>query len=198
MRYSSDLSRKIMPHAICVILFLNMHTYRFVLPLHADKTLSQGVNNTIRIPALKKEDGENQRNSIILPLQEVRHIRFRRLSPPVKLPIKLSNEKISRARPRIVLAWRNYYFSQDFFRSALSHIDVIQFILQTGRCIFRIQGMNLEDRRDENLGLYAGKRLSATRILQDPQRVGRNLEKSWTQRRETRDLLPPGARWMEI
>ncbi|EFN69235.1 hypothetical protein EAG_13911 [Camponotus floridanus] len=65
-----DLSRKIMPHAICVILFLNMHTYRFVLPLHADKTLSQGVNNTIRIPALKKEDGENQRNSIILPLQE--------------------------------------------------------------------------------------------------------------------------------
>jgi len=115
MRYSSDLSRKIMPHAICVILFLNMHTYRFVLPLHADKTLSQGVNNTIRIPALKKEDGENQRNSIILPLQEVRHIRFRRLSPPVKLPIKLSNEKISRARPRIVLAWRNYYFSQDFF-----------------------------------------------------------------------------------
>lgn len=111
-----------MPHAICVILFLNVHTYRFVLPLHVDKTLSQGVNNTIRIPALKKEDGENQRNSIILPSQEVRHIRFRRLSPPVKLPIKLSNEKISRAWPRIVLAWRNYYFSQDFF--ALAHISM--------------------------------------------------------------------------
>lgn len=85
-----------------------------------------------------------------------------------------------------------------FFRSALSHIDVIQFILQTGRCIFRIQGMNLEDRRDENLGLYAGKRLSATRILQDPQRVGRNLEKSWTQRRETRERacsLPGRVEW---
>lgn len=88
------------------------------------KLCRRGLTIRSRIPALKKEDGENQRNSIILPSQEVRHIRFRRLSPPVKLPIKLSNEKISRAWPRIVLAWRNYYFSQDFFRSALSHIDV--------------------------------------------------------------------------
>lgn len=176
-----------------------MHTYRFVLPLHADKTLSQGVNNTIRIPALKKEDGENQRNSIILPLQEVRHIRFRRLSlsPPVKLPIKLSRMRKYLEQDRELCSHEGIITSlKIFFRSALSHIDVIQFILQTGRCIFRIQGMNLEDRRDENLGLYAGKRFSATRILQDSQRVGRKLGEivDAKARNKGASLHPPGAR----
>lgn len=70
---------KIMPRAICVILFLMCISigsfYRYTRT-----KLCRARGLTIRSGIEKGKDGENQRNSIILPSQEVRHIRFRRLS----------------------------------------------------------------------------------------------------------------------
>ncbi|KYQ46335.1 hypothetical protein ALC60_14757 [Trachymyrmex zeteki] len=82
---------------ICGMLFSNVNTYRFILPL-----------------VLKNEQNEKQRNSIILPLQEVIDASAR-LS--VKLPIKSSNENsccVVRRASRVVSRRKNYYFYTEF------------------------------------------------------------------------------------